>query len=54
MTKKYKMRDVFSKDYVDGFEQAIKMCNKICSKYGYKIKFPDINELKVEDVRDNE
>lgn len=42
-----KMRDVFSKDYVDGFEKALEMCKNISKKQGFDIIFPDLNDLKV-------
>lgn len=48
-----KMNEVFSKDFLAGLKQGLKIAQDVARKQGYEIHFPDVDEMMVEQGKTN-
>jgi len=46
------IEEQFGKEFKDGMKAGLKIAQDVALKQGYKITFPDIETLRVEEVKD--
>lgn len=44
---KFKMKDLFSPEYIKGFKQGIILCKKVARDQGYRLVVPNLDEIEV-------